>query len=654
VCGIAGIVSTNGDIVDADRLADMIGMLAHRGPDACGLHVEPGVGLAHARLSTIDLAGGGQPMSNEDGSLWITFNGEIFNYVDLRDELEAKGHRFRTRTDTEVILHLYEEEGADAVRRLNGQWAFGIWNARDRSLFLSRDRLGVRPLYYTADSRRAIFASEIKALFTDPSVSRAIDPRGFDNIFTFWTTLAPRTVFRDVRALPPGCSLSWRDGRIVESVHWRPAFTVSAQARPIDDWIEELEAILGSATRMRLRADVPVGALLSGGLDSSLIATLATRAASSPLRTFSIAFDDPEFDESLHQRRVAKALGTEHRELRCSQADIVRVFPEVVWHAETPLLRTAPAPMYLLAKCVRDAGYKVVLTGEGADEVFGGYSIFKEAKLRRFWARNPGSTWRPRLLATLYPFLPELQRQPAAFRQAFFVAKPDDLTHPCFSHLPRWRLTSKLKLLFSDAMRDQLRGYDSMAERVSQLPSEFGDWDDLSRAQYLEMTTLLGGYILSSQGDRVAMAHGIEGRFPFLDPDVVAFGSRMPPLLKLRRLDEKYLVKRLAARVVPAPVWRRAKQPYRAPGARSFFTGSAGAYVRDLLSPDRVKRDGIFEPRAVDMLVRKYRSGRATAEKDDMALVAVLSTHILLDRFVNHFEVTNGSPYRGTAAVHHR
>jgi asparagine synthase (glutamine-hydrolysing) len=210
-----------------------------------------------------------------------------------------------------------------------------------------------------------------------------------------------------------------------------------------------------------------------------------------------------------------------------------------------------------------------------------------------------------------------------------------------------------LKLLLSDQVRDALRGYDSTAERVSQLPSAYRNWDDLSRGQYLEMTTLLAGYILSSQGDRVAMAHGVEGRFPFLDPDVVAFGSRLPPQLKLRRLDEKYVLKQLAARVVPTPVWRRAKQPYRAPGARSFFAGHAGDYVEDLLSPDRVRRDGIFHPRAVELLVAKYRAGRAVAEKDDMALVAVLSTQILLDRFVNHFEVTHGSPYRGAAAIHH-
>jgi asparagine synthase (glutamine-hydrolysing) len=654
VCGIAGIVAPHKETVAADCLADMIAAIAHRGPDGSDLHVEPGAGLAHARLSIIDLAGGRQPMTNEDGSIWIVFNGEIFNYIELRASLRRKGHCFRTESDTEVILHLYEDYGADAVRELNGQWAFAIWDARTRALLLSRDRLGVRPLFYTVTGGRLLFASEIKALFAHPGVARTLDPQGLDNIFTFWSTLAPRTAFKDVNELPPGMSLTWQRGRLRDTTHWRPTFPVEAHdARPTSDWVEALGDALTRATDLRLRADVPVGALLSGGLDSSLVTTLAARARPVPPRTFSIAFDDPEFDESLYQRQVARALGADRRELRCSHADIVRVFPEVVWHAETPLLRTAPAPVYLLSRCVRDAGYKVVLTGEGADEVFGGYGIFKEAKIRRFWARDPASARRASLLARVYPFLPELQRQPQAFREAFFHAQPEDVAHPCFSHLPRWRLTSRLKLFFSDALRASLHGYDSVADLTSRLPAEFMRWHELCRAQYLEMTQLLPGYILSSQGDRMAMAHGVEARFPFLDPSVVAFGASLPPALKLRRLDEKYLLKEFARTVVPTPVWRRQKQPYRAPGIKAFFNERAVDYVDQLLSPSQVARDGIFNPRAVALLVKKCRDGRAAGEKDTMALIGILSTQIVVDRFVNHFEVTHGAPHRRIAEIHH-
>jgi len=653
VCGIAGSAATNGDRIDAAALDRMIGAIAHRGPDGCDAHVEAGIGLAHARLSIIDLHGGAQPMSNEDASLWIVFNGEIFNYVELRASLVRRGHRFRTQSDTEVILHLYEERGVDAVHALNGQWAFAIWDARARSLFLSRDRVGVRPLFYTTVRGQLLFASEIKALFAHPSVPRALDPRGLDNIFTCWCTLPPRTAFRDINELAPGRSLMWRDGDLRETVHWQPSFaTEAAPVRTVDEWVDELDAVLTRATAIRLRADVPVGSLLSGGLDSSLVTSVAARIRGAAPRTFSIVFDDPEFDESFHQRRLAAALGSSHREWRCSYRDIVAAFPAVVWHAETPVLRTAPAPVYWLAKSIRDAGCKVVLSGEGADEVFGGYGIFKEAKVRAFWARQPDSTWRPALLARAYPSLAGFQRQPNAFRRASFHLQPGDVANPCFSHLPRWRLTSRLKVFFSDAMRASLDGFDSVGELASRLPADFRGWDALGRAQYLEMAHLLPGYILSSQGDRMAMAHGVEVRFPFLDPEVVSLGARLPSTLKLRRLDEKYLLKALARRVVPAPVWRRAKQPYRAPASQAFFS-HAGEYVDDLLSPRQVVQNGVFDPRAVDLLVRKCRAGRAIGEKDNMALVGILSTQLLFDRFINHFEVSHGA-HRRSAAVHHR
>jgi asparagine synthase (glutamine-hydrolysing) len=638
MCGIAGIAATHGFPIEAGRLAGMIASLGHRGPDDRGLHTEPSAGLAHARLSIIDVAGGRQPMSNEDGSLWITFNGEIFNYLELRRDLERQGHRFRSRSDTEVILHLYEEEGANAVGKLNGQWAFAIWDRHARTLFLSRDRVGVRPLFYAVSGPRLLFASEIKAIFTDPQVSRELDPRGLDNIFTFWTTLPPRTAFKDVRELPPGHSLTWRDGQFSVKEHWRATFSPQpAGSRSEEVWSDALRGLLTDATRIRLRADVPVGAYLSGGLDSSLVVALAARASTGPLRTYSIAFDSAEFDERVHQRQVVAALGTEHREMRCSDEDISRVFPDVVWHAETPLLRTAPAPLFLLSRAVRDSGVKVVLTGEGADETFGGYDLFKEAKLRRFWASRPSSRRSASLVARLYPYLDALHRQPAAYLQAYFHATREDLANPCFSHLPRWRLTSRLKLFFSDEVRASLADYDSCADLSARLPVDYAGWDPLCQGQYLEMAHLLPGYILSSQGDRVSMAHGVEGRHPFLDPAVMAFAATLPPALKMRVLNEKYLLKRVARDLVPAPVWRRSKQPYRAPGARALFAQNREGYLDDLLSPAQLRKDGIFNPDSVGRLVRKFRAGTAIGAKDDMALVGILSTQIVADRFVNHF-----------------
>ena len=653
MCGIAGACAAKGYAIEPERLASMIAMVDHRGPDGCGMHVEPAAGLAHARLSVIDVNGGAQPMSNEDGSLWITFNGEIFNYIELREELLARGHHFASLSDTEVILHLYEDLGADAVRKLNGQWSFAIWNARARTMFLSRDRLGVRPLFYTQCGDQFLFASEIKALFAHPGVSRQIDPLGLDNVFTFWTTLPPRTIFRGIHELPPGHSLTWHDGRIIVEQHWQPAFaprdastTCAAEER------ERLLELLTGATSLRLRSDVPVGAYLSGGLDSSVVTALAVRLSNAPVRTFSIAFDDAEFDESSHQHEVVRALGTDHHEVHCSHGDIARVMPDVVWHAETPLLRTSPAPMYLLAQAVREDGYKVVLTGEGADEVLGGYDIFKEAKVRRFWATFPQSTRRASLVKRLYPYLPSLQRQPAASLRAFFDDARDEPGNPCFSHLPRWRVTSRLKMLLSDDMRSSIGPYDGRADVAAQLPGGFGAWDPFCQAQYLEMTQLLPGYILSSQGDRVAMAHGVESRFPFLDPDLVQFASTLPPTLKMKALNEKYLLKQAARGLVPTAVWQRSKQPYRAPGASVFFSAGAG-YVDDLLTPSRLERDGIFDAGAVQRLVEKCRHRPQLGVADDMALVGIISTQLILHRFINHFTpVGHGTPYSGTAHIH--
>ncbi len=664
MCGIAGIVGRNGRDVDPVLVGAMVAALTHRGPDESGVHVELSVGLGHSRLSIIDAAGGQQPMANDDASVWITFNGEIFNFPELRSDLVQRGYRFRTRSDTEVLLRLYEAEGPDAVRRLNGQWAFAIWDTRTRTLLLSRDRMGVRPLFYSDTPGGFLFASEIKALFAHPAASRALDPKGLDNVFTFWSTLAPRTMFRDVRELPPGCSLTWRDGRIEVARHWQPTYGLtdggeglSGQDNPRSEreHSETLRALLTEATRIRLRSDVPVGAYLSGGLDSSVISALGATFANGPTRTFSIAFDEAEFDESPLQHEVARSLGTEHHELRCSNAQIGEAFPDVVWHAEQPLLRTAAAPMFLLSKLVRDLGHKVVLTGEGADEVLGGYDIFKEAKIRRFWAQYPLSRRRPLLLRRLYPYQRDLQRQPAAYLQAFFHVTGDDVANPFFSHLPRWSLTSRLKAFFSDGMRSALEGYDGYAELAGQLPTEYGQWDPFCQAQYLETAQLLPGYILSSQGDRAAMAHSVEARHPFLDPNVVAFASTLPPAMKMKVLDEKYLLKMCAADLVPASVRSRPKQPYRAPDGKAFFGNGRLEFLDDLLSAAQVRRDGIFRPEAVDQLVRKFREGRPTSVKDNMALVGVLSTQIMVDRFVNNLgRVAHAGSQTRSADVHSR
>lgn len=616
----------------------MLAPLQHRGPDAEGLFLDGTTALGHVRLSIVDLAGGQQPMCNEDGTVWITFNGEIFNHLELRQTLLARGHHFATNCDTEVILHLYEEHGEECVHQLNGQWAFAIWDRRESKLFLSRDRLGVRPLYYTVAADRLFFASEIKSLFTQPEVPRRLDPIGLDQVFTYWCPVAPRTVFEGICELPPAHNLVVARGKLAVKRYWQLDYGTRLAALPLDQCADTLLELLLDATQLRLRSDVPVGAYLSGGLDSAITTALARQCTSADLKTFSITFDRPEFDESEHQRRLVEHLGTNHQSVHCRAEDIGRVFPEVIWHTECPILRTAPAPLFLLSQLVRQQSYKVVLTGEGSDELLGGYDLFKEAKVRRFWASQPGSAARASLLNRLYPYLPEMQAQSPAYRQAFFHARPEDLNDPLFSHLPRWELTSRLKLFFSDALKAELVDRHAYADVEPLLAGGYPAWNPFCQAQHLETSLLLPGFILSAQGDRMAMAHSVEGRFPFLDYRVAEFAAQLPPRWKMSGIHEKFLLKHAMRHHLPASVLERTKQPYRAPDGECFFGTRASSdaldYVDELLSPERLRADGIFQPEAVEHLVRKFRAGRALGVKDNMALVGILSTQILVDRFI--------------------
>jgi asparagine synthase (glutamine-hydrolysing) len=617
-------------------LESMIGIVRHRGPDGWGIHSDGGIGLANARLSIIDLSSGQQPMHNEDRTLWITFNGEIFNYLELREELLSRGHVFATHSDTETILHLYEENGEDCVRHLNGQWALAIWDAIEHKLFLSRDRLGVRPLFYAKAGDDLIFSSEIKSIFVNPDIRRELDLAALDQIFTFWSTLPPRTIFKGICELPPGQSLTFKAGQIEIHPYWQLNFSTDV-ALSENDAIEQLTELLTDATRIRLRSDVPVGAYLSGGLDSTIVTALIKGFECPRLRTFSIGFASSDLDESPYQKLAINFLKTSHEQVNCGYQEVADDFPDVIWHTEKPILRAAPAPMYLLSRLVHDNGYKVVLTGEGADEIFGGYDIFKETKIRRFWAAQPHSKMRARLLRRLYPYQSNLQKQPDAYLQRFFQAVPQDLSNAVFSHLPRWELTSRLKVFFSNELRSELGSYDAVAELCNHLPPDYFRWHPFCQAQYLETMYLLPAYILSSQGDRVALAHAVEARHPFLDYRLVEFAGKLSPHLKMKVLNEKYILKRAFGHLLPTAILQRPKQPYRAPDGRSFFAGFEPDYVQTLLAPERIEADGIFDFCAVSKLVDKFRAGHAIGVKDDMAIVGILSTQLVIDQFISGF-----------------
>lgn len=628
MCGIAGIARARPRGVDLETLGRMAAAIHHRGPDGYGFLTGPMVGFAHVRLSIVDLAGGAQPLESEEGRVVVTYNGESYNYKELTTELQGLGHRFRTVSDTEVLVHAWEEWGPRMFDRLNGQFAFALYDRKTGEVILARDRFGVRPLFWAIRDGDLLFGSEVKALFASGEVAPEADPEGLDEVFTYWATLPPRTPFKGVQQLAPGHYAIWKDGRLTVkpwyTLDYPEARDESVQA------IHELDELMRTGIALRLRADVPVGGYLSGGLDSSITCSLAAKASPFALRTFSVAFEDPRFDESEWQNQLAGEIGSQHSVTHISQGVIAAAFPDVIRHTETPLVRTAPVPMYHLAKLTRERGIKVVLTGEGADELFLGYDLFKEVSVRLFAGRHPESTARAALFDRIYKYLPGASG--GEFWKKFFTdaGSPDD---PLFSHLPRFQLTSRIKDFYGASMRAGATR-DPLVELREGLPAAFGTWSPLNRAAYLEMKTLLSPYLLSSQGDRMGMAHAIEGRYPFLDHRLYEFAARLPTSSKLLGLKEKEILRRWAKEIVPPSIRTRGKQPYRAPDAPSFFGPGAPAWVEDVLSAERVREYGYFEPAAVDGLARRARRGQATGFRENQAIVAVLSTQLWHEQFL--------------------
>jgi asparagine synthase (glutamine-hydrolysing) len=635
MCGIAGIVSLgSAPAPSREALLRMAGALTHRGPDELGLYRDAAAGLAHARLSIIDLAAGQQPMADSLRTTWIVFNGEIFNYLELRAELSALGHRFRTRSDTEVIVQAWHAWGERAFERFNGQWAVAIWDSMARRLVLARDPSGICPLYLCQHGGQLHFASEVKAIFAaSASIPRAFDPAGIEQTFTFWSVVPPQSVFQGIEELKPGCVRVYQQGSFKETPFHVPSY--GGFTGSLEEAVERVRSAVEDATKLRmLRADVPVGSYLSGGLDSSYVAALGRKYAGERFHTFSLRFEESEYDETAYQRLVAQQLHAEHHEVVVSRADIAEAFPHVIAHAERPILRTAPAPLYLLSKLVRRHGIKVVLTGEGADEMFAGYDLFREGKVRRFWARQPGSARRARLLERLYPYLARSPVAQQAMARQFFGRNLAAWNHAGFAHDTRWHTTGSLKRLLTPGMRS---GRDPIAELIADLPAQFAAWTPLAQDQYLEKRTLLAGYLLSSQGDRMLMAHSVEGRFPFLDANVAALADSLPDSYKLRVLDEKHVLKRAAAGLVPDEILARTKQPYRAPDAAALIDAT---YLDEMLCPPALRDAGVFEPQPVLQLLRKCRArgDRQFSNADNMALVGILSTQLL------HHQMIAGRP----------
>ena len=630
MCGIAGIFNQKRNLSQSETalLREMADALVHRGPDEEGFYSSGPVGFAHRRLSIIDIQSGQQPMVHSESGVCLLYNGEVFNYIELRAELKLKGHRFHTDSDTEVVLQAYLAYGLEFVNRLNGQFALAIWDPRNMSLLLTRDRVGICPLFYSFQNNRLCFGSEIKAI--KPALERrpTLSAGALDQIFTFWTPVGAETIYQEISTVQPGEMVLFTPEKVEHKTYWNWLYEPAAADAVSESTLSsELYELLNDATRIRLRSDVPVGTYLSGGLDSSAITALTQKISPQSLHSFSLSFEEQEYDESVFQHSVQSALNSKHHEIRVSVNDIANQLLESLQYIECPILRAAPVPMGLLSGFVAQQGLKVVLTGEGADEVFGGYDIFKETKVRAFWSKQQNSSWRPLLLKKLYPYMSLPASGGAEYLRQFFGIAIDQPDHLFFSHLPRWLATSKSKLFYSSEFAAEL---SSNAEDVLRKSFEYqmSGLQPFNRAQFIESKLLMPGYLLSSQGDRMLMKNSIEGRFPFLDHRVIDFASRLPNSLKMKVLNEKYILKQAVKSVLPEAIVNRYKQPFRAPDSQLLSVLAHREDVLTLLSDQNINRFNIFDSKKVNRLIAKARK-TALNTAESQAFMGILSTQAI-------------------------
>ena len=645
MCGIAGIYNYHSTLEPSTEInvKKMLSLIRHRGPDESGVYLDQNLGIGSVRLSIIDLSSGQQPLSDETERYWIVYNGEIFNFPSLRSELIKKGIQLKTNCDTEVVVQMYALYGSDCLKHFNGQFAFCIWDNEKKELFLARDRVGIRPLFYWSQNGAFAFCSEIKGLFSLDQIERSLDPDSLSQIFTFWTTLTPNTPFTDIIELQPGHFMHVNSSGIEIKRFWSLNFPSreEIQENSLADSLAEFNELLHDAVKIRLKADVPVGAYLSGGLDSSVTTSYIKDIDPDVLNTFSIGFKDKTFDETAYQEEAAQFFRTNHTAFTCTSSEIAENFAEAIWHTEFPILRTSPIPMFMLSKKVRESNIKVVITGEGADEFLAGYNIFKEAKIRRFWANQPNSKIRPRLLTKLYPYLQRLNESPDFALKMFFGYKLNETSDPLYSHLLRWHNTSRIKSFFSDDFVASIKNKNPLDNVYPTLPDGFDKWSHLAKSQYLEATIFMSGYLLSSQGDRMAMGNSVEGRYPFLDYRVIEFCSKLPDRQKLNGLNEKFILKKLSMGKIPDSITNRPKQPYRAPIASLLNNDETPGYIEEILSADILKSYGIFNPKKVSDLITKTRRQTIIPEVDQMAIAAILSTQLLYKMFISEPITTN-------------
>ena len=600
MCGIAGIADVTGRPVDRALLQAMTAVQAHRGPDGEAVVCRGAVGLGHRRLAIIDLSTGDQPMASDDGRVWIVFNGEIYNFRELRRELEAAGARFRTQSDTEVILRAYEADGPACVSRLRGMFAFAILDERTRRLVLARDRVGIKPLVYSWDGRRLLFASEIKGIVEDGAVPRELDRDALGEYLTYHYVPAPRTIFASVRKLPPASTLVLPlDGGAPEiSRYWRLRFAPESGIAE-GEWIERLGAELADAVRSHMVSDVPIGAFLSGGMDSSTVVALMAEASPTPIRTFSIGFDEADFDELRFARQVAARYGTDHYEL-VVKPSALDVLPKLAWHLDEPFADSSAIPTYYVAKITREH-VTVALSGDGGDENFAGYRRYARAlALGARMDRIPARLARPllRLASRLLPI-----GAPGQAYAGLLGAGPLER----YARLITYERPETLRRALSDDMADVAARVSAPAS-FGRLAAEGGTADPVSTLQHIDIHTYLPDDILAKV-DRTSMAVSLEARVPLLDHRLMEFVATIPSSLKLRDGTGKYLLKRAMAARLPAEILARRKMGFGVP-LGTWFRAELRDMTHDLLLAPRTRQRGIFRPSWVEWLVRTHEAGR--------------------------------------------
>jgi asparagine synthase (glutamine-hydrolysing) len=600
MCGIVGFVDPNaGGALDAGAtLARMNDAIVHRGPDDDGTFVDDGVALGMRRLSIIDLAGGRQPIATEDGRFTIVFNGEIYNFRELRAELESRGHRFRTKSDTEVILRAYAEYGEECVDRLRGMFAFAVWDARERSLFVARDRVGIKPLYYARVPGGLVFGSEMKSLVEHPGVGRALDPRAVDAYLTLGYVPDPLAIFEGVEKLPPGHRMTFRDGTLSVSRYWDFEYE-PVEARPVDDYLDELRALLEEAVRIRMIAEVPLGAFLSGGIDSSTVVGMMARNSSRPVKTFSIGFREDSYDELKYARVTAERFGTEHHEFVVTP-DICRVVDELVWHFDEPFADSSAIPTYMVSKLAREH-VTVALSGDGGDELFAGYTRYAIDRRRSGFASLP-SALRGRVMRPLAARLPH-----GAFGRNFVYNVSLD---PLDRYLDSVSTFSSLqrRSLYTPAFEERLGGGPRVVDAARRFADRVGTGDALDRLLYLDSKTYLPGDILTKV-DRMSMAVSLEARVPLLDHKLVEFVVRIPSALKLRDGETKHVFKRAVRGLVPDEILDRPKQGFGVPIAE-WLNAELRDDIRDTLTDATARSRGVVDPAYVDLLLDEHSRKR--------------------------------------------